>query len=221
MGRMSRAAVAIDSWGGRGHYAQNCDVWIKTEDKISLPADSSLLLYFDSHLYTEWEFDPVTVEVSSDGDEWEEIWRKSGRHDWWQKEYIELGDFAGEELYFRFRLQDDSIDDKMTDPGWTIDNIMIITGDAVSNEDEINQSPALAGLLLSLNPETKITYSQSSSECQPGYHNVRGQLVHRYARMQGVETLFRVERQEPSMKFQQRIFLSPKNTYTAKMMLMK
>ncbi len=181
-----------DSWGGRGHYAQNCDVWIKTEDKISLPADSSLLLYFDSHLYTEWEFDPVTVEVSSDGDEWEEIWRKSGRHDWWQKEYIELGDFAGEELYFRFRLQDDSIDDKMTDPGWTIDNIMIITGDAVSNEDEINQSPALAVLYPNFpnpfNPETKITYSLGQAQnVSLDIYNVRGQLVHRYAPgMQGV-----------------------------------
>lgn len=184
---LATAGYAItDSWGGRGHYAQNCDVWIRPTSKISLPNNSSLLLYFDSHLYTEWEFDPVTIEVSPDGDEWEEIWRKSGRHDWWQKEYVDISALAGQELYFRFRLQDDSIDDKMTDPGWTIDNIKIVTGEAVSNEDEVSQSPALAVLYPNFpnpfNPETKITYSlgQAQDVCLDIY-NVRGQLVYRYA----------------------------------------
>lgn len=174
-----------DSWGGRGHYAQNCDVWIKTKAKIQLPQEKSILLYFDSHLYTEWDYDPVTVEISADGMDWTEIWRKSGRHDWWQKEYIELSDYAGKELYFRFRLQDDSIDDKMTDPGWTLDNLYIVSGSARLNEGDVPEIPRLAVLYPNypnpFNPETKITYSLGKAgKVSLEIFNVRGQLIRSY-----------------------------------------
>ncbi len=180
---LSDTGYAItDSWGGRGHYLQNCDVWIKTEAPISLPDDSSPLLYFDSHLYTEWTHDPVTVEVSVDGDVWTEVFRKSGRHDWWQKEYVPLNDFAGQSVYLRFRLRDESTGDDLTDPGWTLDNIFVVSGDAVSVEDGL--SPELVSAALHpnypnpFNPETNISYSLASpQEVSIEIYNLKGQRV--------------------------------------------
>jgi hypothetical protein len=171
-----------DSWGGRGHYAQNCDVWIKTVNPITLPAGSNPLLYFDSHLYTEWDFDPVTVEVSPDGEAWNELWLSSGRQDWWQRIYVDLAEYEGESVYLRFRLRDQSIADELTDPGWTIDNIRVVTGSATSNSDLIETAPVRAALYPNFpnpfNPETTIRYSLAyPDEVSLEIFNLRGQKV--------------------------------------------
>ncbi len=174
-----------DSWGGRGHYAQNCDVWIQTVDPIQLPEGSSAMLYFDSHLYTEWTFDPVTVEVSTDGENFTEIFRKSGRHDWWQKEYVSMADYGGQSVYLRFRLQDDSIADELTDPGWTIDNIRLVTGTATENMDQVHEAVHPVALYPNFpnpfNPETTIRYSLGSpQEVSLEIFNIKGQKVATY-----------------------------------------
>ncbi len=188
---LSASGSAItDSWGGRGHYAQNCDVWISSQDLITLPAESAPLLYFDSHLYTEWTHDPVTVEVSYDGSQWIEVFRKSGRHDWWQKEYVDLSDFAGTSIYLRFRLQDSSIADDLTDPGWTIDNIHIVSGTATNNVDQVNEVIQVAALYPNFpnpfNPQTTIKYSLSSpQDVRLEIFNIKGQRVISY--MPGVQ----------------------------------
>jgi hypothetical protein len=173
-----------DSWGGRGHYTQNCDVWIKTAEPIFLPEDSNPLLYFDSHLYTEWDFDPVSVEVSTDGADWTAIFIKSGRHDHWQKEYAYLTEYEGQEVYLRFRLQDQSIADELTDPGWTLDNIFIVGGNATANEDPVQNAPAVAlypNYPNPFNPETTIRYSLAENcEVEMDIYNLRGQKVRSY-----------------------------------------
>ncbi|MDI3503446.1 MAG: hypothetical protein PWP64_382 [Candidatus Cloacimonadota bacterium] len=185
---LSGSGSAItDSWGGSGHYAQNCDVSITTLNQIELPADSNPLLYFDSHLYTEWIYDPVTVEVSQDGSEWTEVFRKSGRYDWWQKEYVDLSAFAGANIYLRFRLQDDSIAEELTDPGWTLDNINIVIGSstATDTEDQVNEAILPAALYPNFpnpfNPQTTIKYALASpSAAKIEIFNLKGQLVRCY-----------------------------------------
>lgn len=173
-----------DSWGGSGNYAQNCDVWIQTANPIQIPEGDSALLYFDSHLYTEWDHDPVTVEVSADGEDFCELFQKSGCHDNWQKEYVSLQDCGGQSVYLRFRLRDASTTDDLTDPGWTIDNICLIAGSATHNENLI-QPPHPVALYPNypnpFNPQTTISYSIGCP--QPvllEIFNIKGQKVLSY-----------------------------------------
>lgn len=180
---LSASGSAItDSWGGNGFYEVNCDVHIRTANPIELPAAGDIYLAFDQHLYSEWEYDWVRVEVSSDQSEWQELWRESGRFDWWHTQYISLNDFAGQSLYFRFRLVDESVHEEMTDPGWTIDNIRIIGGYAVPNQDAINQIPLISALYPNFpnpfNPQTTIKYSLSRhGKVKLSIYNLKGQKV--------------------------------------------
>jgi len=183
---LSETGYAItDSWGKSGHYLQNCNVWIQTVDPISIPADSSPLLTFDSHLYTEWDYDPVRVEASVDGETWTQLWIKSGRHDFWQTEFVSLEDFAGQSIYLRFRLQDSSIADELTDPGWSLDNIRVITGSATANAD-VHNAPVVAAILEQnypnpFNPTTTISYTLArADEVSLNIYNLKGQLVRSY-----------------------------------------
>jgi hypothetical protein len=171
-----------DSWGGWGFYAMNCDVWIKTNDPIALPEGSNPLLAFDSHLYTEYLHDPCTVEASTDGTNWTALWTKSGQYDAWKTEYVSLAGYEGQSLYLRFRLTDESIDDELTDPGWTLDNIRVVGGSAVSNDDQA--IPALPLIALGanypnpFNPETTVSFSLGvSTPVSLEVYNLKGQKV--------------------------------------------
>lgn len=183
---LSESGHAItDSWGGRGHYAQNCNVWIKTANPIQIPAGSSPLLTFESHLHTEWDHDPVRLEASPDGQSWTQLWINSGRQDWWQDTYVDLSSLAGQSVYLRFRLQDSSTADELTDPGWTIDNIKLVTGTATLNANMVNPVEPAALLHQNFpnpfNPETTITYSLAKpGEVQIEIFNLKGQLVRSY-----------------------------------------
>lgn len=180
---LSAAGYAItDSWCGNGFYAMNCDVWIAPTQPLTLPAGTTSMLTFDSHLYTEWNFDPVTVETSSDSLNWTVWWTKSGRHDHFSKELVPLDDLAGQTVWLRFRLTDQSTHVELTDPGWTLDNIRLICGSSTAAQD-----PGLPGLPQAalyqnfpnpFNPKTTIRYSLATpAEVRLGIYNLKGQLV--------------------------------------------
>ncbi|HOD59915.1 MAG TPA: M14 family zinc carboxypeptidase [Candidatus Syntrophosphaera sp.] len=180
---LSVSGYAItDSWGGTGFYAMNCDVWIKTAQSIYIPTDASTMLLFDSHLYTEYLYDPARVEISTDNLNWESIWEKSGQLDYFQKEMVLLDSFKGQNIYLRFHLTDNSTDIDLTDPGWTIDNIQIIQGTATPNYDP--SLPSIPHLVLypsypnPFNPKTTIRYSLAElSDINLAIYNAKGQLV--------------------------------------------
>lgn len=180
---LSASGFAItDSWGGRGLYPMNCDVWIQTAAPISIPAGTQPYLIFSSHLYTEWDFDPCRVQISTDGNEWSTVWIKSGLWDYWRTEFVSLNDYAGQSIYLRFRLTDSSIDIQLTDPGWTIDNIKIVTGTSVHNEDELNPMLPVSALYPNFpnpfNPETNLSFSiAKNSLVNLKIYNLKGQLV--------------------------------------------
>lgn len=171
-----------DSWGGYGFYAQNCDVWIQTQNPINLPAGGNCLLSFDSHLYTEYEYDPVRVQISADGEEWTTLWTDSGCQNWWQRIYVDLSEYSGN-YYLRFRLTDQSNHVELTDPGWTIDNIRIFSGSAaVSNDDHL--SPEIGAFALypnapnPFNPSTTISFATAQpSRVKLEIFNIKGQKV--------------------------------------------
>ncbi|HOT39231.1 MAG TPA: M14 family zinc carboxypeptidase [Candidatus Cloacimonas acidaminovorans] len=171
-----------DSIGGYGFYAINCNVWIKTINPILIPATNQTWLIFDSHLYTEWNYDPCRVEISPDGNNWQEIWLKSGQWDSFRKEFVSLSDFAGQSIYLRFRLTDSSNDIDLTDPGWTLDNIMIVCGTATENSD-LNNDLTLLTLLYKnypnpFNPETTLSFTLAkNSRATLKIYNPKGQLV--------------------------------------------
>jgi hypothetical protein len=180
---LSVSGYAItDSWGGNGFYAMNCDVWIKTAQPIYIPIEASTMLIFDSHLYTEYQFDPARVEISTDNLNWECIWEKSGELSYFQKEMVSLDSFQGQNIYLRFRLTDNSTDIDLTDPGWTIDNILIINGTATPNCDP--SLPSIPRLVLyppypnPFNPETTIRYSLAEpTDITLNIYNTKGQMV--------------------------------------------
>jgi len=179
---LSASGYALtDSWGGDGLYAMNCHVWIQTVNPIPIPAGANALLVFDSHLYTEWDFDPAKVQVSVNGTDWQELWIKSGLWDAWRKEYIPLSQYAGQSLYLRFSLSDQSTDDQLTDPGWTLDNIRIITGTASPASDAT--SPGVINALYPnfpnpFYPETTLSFSLGKAQpTKLQIFNLKGQLV--------------------------------------------
>jgi hypothetical protein len=179
---LSASGFAItDSWGGNGFYAMNCDVWIKTQNPLTVPSESALLT-FDSHVYTEYSHDFVYVEASLDGTQWNVIWEKSGQLDHFQKEVVSLAGYAGQSIYLRFHLTDESIDIELTDPGWTIDNIRVITGSVTANNDPGLPGPMQAALYNNypnpFNPETTISFSLADqTPVKLSIYNTKGQLV--------------------------------------------
>jgi len=180
---LSPSGYAItDSWGGNGFYDLNCNVWIKTANPIPIPGGTNIFLTFDSHLQTEWDYDPCRVEVSTNGNDWTELWIKSGLWDSWRREYVSLNAFAGQSVYLRFRLSDVSTSVEETDPGWTIDNIRVITGSSTSDVDDQQGVAPVSALYPNFpnpfNPETTISFSLSkASPAHLDIYNIRGQLV--------------------------------------------
>ncbi len=180
---LSASGFAItDSWGGRGHYDQDCDVWIQTQNPISIPSATNPYLIIDSHLYTEWTFDPCTISASVNGTDWAVLWTKSGLWNNWRQEYIPLNAYAGQSIYLRFRLTDSSTDRELTDPGWTIDNIRVITGSASSAVGELNTPAPVCALYPNFpnpfNPETTISFSLAkAAPTKLSIYNIKGQLV--------------------------------------------
>ena len=184
---LSVSGYAItDSWGGKGLYAQNCDVWIKTINPIQIPSIGSVMLSFDQHLYTEFVYDSVRVETSADNLNWQTIFSDSGQKDWWHTKYVPLSEYADQDLYFRFRLKDISEDPGLVDPGWTLDNIKIVSGSASGNLTATNDevSPALPVTVLypnypnPFNPETTLKFSLSKgSDVSLEIYNMKGQRV--------------------------------------------
>lgn len=175
-------AAITDSWGGNGLYAMNCDVWIAPSAPLFIPSESSAMLTFHSHVHTEDTFDPVTVEASADSLEWTVLWTKSGKHDHFAREMVQLDQYSGQSIFLRFRLTDQSHNVELTDPGWTLDNISLICGNSTSAQD-----PDLPGLPKAalyqnhpnpFNPETTIRFALAAPlEVKLEIFNLRGQLV--------------------------------------------
>ena len=174
-----------DSWGGKGFYAQNCNVWIKTNNPITIPDVMFPMLVFDEHLYTEFVYDSVRVEISTNNTDWQTIYSNSGQYDWWHPVYIPLTQLPSSTFFLRFRLTDISTHVDLTDPGWTIDNIRVIMGSSAAtitpNSEEIAIPPVTAlypNFPNPFNPETNIKFSNSQSDkISIDIYNIKGQRV--------------------------------------------
>lgn len=182
---------AADSWGGKGLYQSNCDVWIINSEAIDLPADSDkdINMVVEHRIYTEWEHDFVTIDISTNQENWTNLFREAGQYDNWHKTFIPLNDYRGESVYFRFRLKDGLEGDvnmpELTDPGWDIDNICIAS---FSPEFVSNNSPTAIKPDIRLkgnypnpfNPETRIEFVIEQDHVENAnieIFNIKGQKV--------------------------------------------
>ena len=180
-----QGSAITDSWGGNGFYAPYCDVHITTSAPVSLSSENDNYLAFWSHLQTEYIFDECTVQVSSNGTDWETIWVKHGYHANWQQEIISLAEYSGQSLYFRFRLTDDSPDIRLVDPGWTIDEMKIISGyNSITSTEDIHVPAPIVRLKQNypnpFNPRTTFAFNIENTKVESAslkIYNIKGRLV--------------------------------------------
>ncbi len=181
----NEGSAITDSWGGYGFYEANCDVNIATHEPVALDNYEHYNLEFMQHLYTEPDWDFAHVEVSSDQETWTEIWRDTGKKDWWSRVIIPLDEYAGQTLYFRFRLTADSPDPVLVDPGWTIDDLTITGGNYMVTDVDPSEVVPFKVVRLKpnypnpFNPKTVFAYSVPSSAktAEINVFNIRGQRV--------------------------------------------
>ncbi|MEA1971791.1 MAG: T9SS type A sorting domain-containing protein, partial [Candidatus Cloacimonadota bacterium] len=174
-----------DSWGGNGFYEPNCD-WDIVSGAIDLTEDN--MLSFDQRIYTEWDFDFVTVEVSSDQTSWDVLYQNSGMFDFWDRVNISLSEYNNQQIYLRFHITADSPNVNLVDPGWMIDDIRIYSGSSSIVENENDSIVPQQQIYLSqnypnpFNPTTKIPFYISSdfNEANLSIYNILGQEIKSY-----------------------------------------
>ncbi len=181
-----------DSWGGYGFYAAGCDVDISTMNPITIPQNSETYLVFDQHLYTEWEHDFVTVSASTNNEDWTVLYEKAGKYDFWHKNLISLNEFTGESVYLKFRLKDDDNAPlyDLTDPGWSLNNLKVVTGTTsttiTSNNDVAATLPnirLMQNYPNPFNPETKLAFEIKNTKLNSAkidIFNVKGQKINSF-----------------------------------------
>jgi hypothetical protein len=177
-----------DYWGENdpeSFYAPNCDVSVISNSTFHIGNDEQKMLHFMDHLYVEPYFDFVTISLSNDQENWEEVYSNSEIRPEWKHQYISLHDIEEGDYYIRLRLQADSPHDALVDPGWTVDNLKIVGGDyevLVNNEtDNVDQftNALLSNYPNPFNPETNLSFylNPETKTADIKIYNIRGELV--------------------------------------------
>ncbi len=181
-----------DSYEGYGFYAPGCDVRATLTTAIALTSytDRSIYLTFSERVYTEWEHDFVSVEFTTDFENWTPVYKLSGKWDKWHQVVIPIQQYAGQEVNMRFRLKDGLEGDTniadLTDPGWDIDDIKVVAGNAtvvaITDPEVLNKPFASlnSNYPNPFNPETTFSFNLrnfKNPQVSISVFNVKGQLV--------------------------------------------
>ncbi|HOD55460.1 MAG TPA: T9SS type A sorting domain-containing protein, partial [Candidatus Cloacimonadota bacterium] len=172
-------------------YLANCDVWLKSSQALTIPADPAkdVNMMIEQRIYTEWDHDFVTIDISTDQQNWSTLYSKAGQYDNWFNTHISLNDYRGQSVYFRFRLKDGLENDtnlpELTDPGWDISRICIasFTPDFLDSDSQNELKPLIAlkgNYPNPFNPETRITFNISDvkvNQATIDIFNIKGQKV--------------------------------------------
>ncbi len=187
--------VIIESYdSARNFYEPNADVSIVTTRPIDLtdytsPDQEIPMLSFWQNLYTVWDLDFVFVDVSTDQEEWHNLYNMSGQYDYWHPVYISLESVMGENVYLRFRLFADTPtgSTRLVDPGWMIDNIKVFSGLTSSTNIEFDIMDKIQPVVTlnqnypnPFNPQTTISFSLYNKDFQDAsiaIYNIKGALV--------------------------------------------
>ena len=181
-----RHAMTTGYDGGYNFYPDNQTIKLTTIAPIALPLDTNIMLEFMQTVYTEYDYDPVTVEVSNDNINYTVLSTESGKKDSWHRKLVNLSDYAGQSIYLRFALTDVSEDARLVDPGWTIDDIKVYIGSSsyVDNAEDINPFNELNVLHQNypnpFNPVTTISFytkQKNVDSASIDIYNILGQKV--------------------------------------------
>ena len=162
-------------------YEDNSNSVLQLNHFVNLMGvNEDVVLSFWQKYHTEHDVDLCKVEVSTDGNNWQELAVFSGVNDYWQRVVLPLSEYMNHYLFLRFRL---SADETCNDPGWDIRNIKIVSSvGSVAGEEEI--IPVQTALYDNIpNPFgkfTTISFSMSPREAEKAkieIYNVKGQKV--------------------------------------------
>ncbi len=114
-------------------YRNGFESTIKTSSSINLNGVNEDVAFSFWHKYhVEWEHDSCYVEISSNNQDWEVLASFTGFQQAWQQVVIPLQEWVDTHSYLRFRIKTDSY---LSDPGWLIDNISILSSQGNGIED--------------------------------------------------------------------------------------
>ncbi len=172
-------------------YSNNSSSILTTSNPINLNGVSNdVVLSFYQKYYTEHDTDFCYVEVSTDGTNWDELVKFSGINKAWNyvlnpqmnRYIIPIADYINNHIYLRFRFESDNT---ITDPGWWIDDIEILSSTGASAGYEVPpiQTKLYKNYPNPFNPETTISFNISRKDAKDAknaellIYNVRGQKV--------------------------------------------
>ena len=142
--------------------------------------DDDVVLSFRQRYHTEHDVDLCKVEISANGDDWQQLAVYSGVNDYWQRAVLPLSDYMDHYLFLRFVL---STDATCNDPGWDIRDLKIVSsvGSAADEEEMIPiQNKLYANYPNPFRSATKIYFSISrkgAKNAKINIYNVKGQKI--------------------------------------------
>jgi len=178
-------------------YPNNSNSILTTIDQIDLhEASDDIVLCFDHKYYTEHDADICSVEISTNGSDWEVLEVFSGRNEAWyylpnaqsDRFLIPLSDYIENNISLRFNFFSD---ETLRDPGWWIDNIKIVASEGISDSNEIDIDPNLTKLYSNYpNPFHNFTTISFNITAEDGekaeilIYNLKGQKIKTFSNYQ-------------------------------------
>jgi hypothetical protein len=118
-----------------GNYVDNSATYASLNTPIAMPAGAKLAFW---HKYTlESGYDYAYVQVSTNNTTWTTVATYNGTLAAWTLAEVDLGAYAGQSVYLRFRLETDS---SVVYDGWYLDDL-IVTG--LGSQNQTPPPPAL------------------------------------------------------------------------------
>ncbi|MBK6899496.1 MAG: immune inhibitor A [bacterium] len=118
-----------------GNYVNSSATYASLNTPIAMPAGAKLAFW---HKYTlESGYDYAYVQVSTNNSTWTTVATYNGTLAAWTQAEVDLGAYAGQSVYLRFRLETDS---SVVYDGWYIDDL-VVTG--LGSQNQTPPPPAL------------------------------------------------------------------------------
>ena len=135
--------IEIDSLGGASladspGELYGSDIFTSIDTEIDLAGMMTAHLSLIQKYYIEPDYDFGYIEVSTDGQDWETLEVCDGYETDWHEARYDLTPYCGGDFHMRFAL---ATDGTLGDPGWNIDDVMIMASDLLSKVVDQPRTP--------------------------------------------------------------------------------